>query len=307
MGLPVSRRSLLAAAAGLDAVRGAPVRPMRLGGPVFVKSEDPAVLARAHRALGYRAAYAPAVELTDSARIRAIRDAFAAQDVCIAEVGAWVNMLAPDPAERRKNLDYVESLLALAEELGARCSVDIAGSYNPDLWYGPDPRNLSREFIDATVGNARRLIDAVKPRRTVFCIEMSPWNFPSSPDEYVRLVRAVDRKGFGVHVDICNLINSPYRMYGNTEVIREVYRKLGRWIVSNHVKDIKWVPGMALHFEETVPGRGKMDYRTWLEELSRLPVDAPLMQEHLKGEREYEEGRRPFQEAARSAGLSFGV
>jgi hypothetical protein len=32
---------------------------MRLGGPIFVKSDDPAVLAKAHRDLGYRAAYAP--------------------------------------------------------------------------------------------------------------------------------------------------------------------------------------------------------------------------------------------------------
>jgi len=31
-------------------------RALRLGGPIFVKSDDPAVLAHAHRALGYCAA-----------------------------------------------------------------------------------------------------------------------------------------------------------------------------------------------------------------------------------------------------------
>ena len=32
---------------------------------------------------------------------------------------------------------------------------------------------------------------------------------PDGPDPYVKLVRAVDRKAFGVHMDVCNVINSP--------------------------------------------------------------------------------------------------
>ena len=40
-------------------------RPMRLGGPIFLNSDDPAEQAREHRRLGYRAAYAPKVELKD--------------------------------------------------------------------------------------------------------------------------------------------------------------------------------------------------------------------------------------------------
>ena len=56
-------------------------------------------------------------------------------------------MLDPDPAKRAENLKYVTERLALAEAVGARCCVDIAGSFNPDVWYGPDPKNLSKEFL----------------------------------------------------------------------------------------------------------------------------------------------------------------
>ena len=45
----------------------------------------------------------------------------------IAEVGAWKNMLDPDPEKRRDNVTYVTEKLALAEMLGARNCVDIAG------------------------------------------------------------------------------------------------------------------------------------------------------------------------------------
>ncbi len=75
---------------------------IRLGGPVFQAPEDPAALAQAHRALGYRAAYCPAVNLNDADRIRAISEAFARHDVVIAEVGRWVNLLDADPARARR-------------------------------------------------------------------------------------------------------------------------------------------------------------------------------------------------------------
>ena len=60
--------------------------------------------------------------------------------------------------------------------------MDIAGSYNPTVWYGADPKNLSQEFFDATVENCRTVIDAVKPRATTFSIEMMGWSLPDGPD-----------------------------------------------------------------------------------------------------------------------------
>src|SRR5512140_1519608 len=55
--------------------------PIRLGGPAFADTQDPEELALAHRKLGYSAAYCPGISLKDSARIRAVADAFAKHDV----------------------------------------------------------------------------------------------------------------------------------------------------------------------------------------------------------------------------------
>lgn len=280
-------------------------RPLRLGGPVFVNSDDPAVLAQAHRALGYRAAYAPDVKLSDRNRINAIIREFGSRDVAIAEVGAWRNMLDPDAEKRRQNMAYVEERLALAEELGARCCVDIAGSFNPTFWCGPNPRNITQEFVDATVENCRKLIDAVKPARTRFSIEMMPFNFPTGPDDYLRLIKGVDRQAFAVHLDVCNVMNSPERMYRNGDVIRECFDKLGRWVVSCHAKDLKWEDYVQVSLREVIPGRGEIDYQAYLTGLSQLPRDAPLMLEHLKTAEEYTEGREYIQKVADSLGLSF--
>ena len=279
---------------------------IRLGGPIFVKSDDPVALAREHRRLGYSAAYCPdTATLADARLLDEIKRAFAAENVLIAEVGAWKNLLDPDPVKRRENLDYVIQRCALADAVGALCCVDIAGSFNPSSWYGPDPKNLSRDFFDATVENCRHILDAVKPTRTRFTIEMMGWNLPDGPDAYLELIQAVDRKAFAVHLDVCNGINSPQRFYHNADFIRECFRKLGPFIISCHAKDLRWDIEMNLHFEEVVPGRGQVDYRAYLGELAQLRRDVPLMLEHLKTAEEYDEGRLHVLKVGAGMGLTF--
>jgi sugar phosphate isomerase/epimerase len=306
--MTITRRAFIATTAAASAY-GLPSAgtPIRLGGPIFIESEEPDALAREHRRLGYGAAYCPQIAtLKNPELIRAIQKSFASQNVIIAEVGAWKNMLDPDKEKRRQNLEYVVDRCALAEAVGARCCVDIAGSFNPDSWYGPNPKNLSREFFDATVDNCRHVVDSVKPTRTRFSIEMMGWSIPDSPDSYLELIRAVDRKSFGVHLDVCNGINSPRKLYENGAFIDECFRKLGPWIVSCHAKDLRWVVEMNVHFLEVPPGRGQIDYGRYLRALSSLKAETPLMLEHLNTAAEYDEGREYIGKLGRAMGVTFG-
>lgn len=293
----VSRAAETAAAPGK--------RRIRLGAPIFVKTDDPEALAQAHVKLGYRAAYCPPVNLGDAPRIAAIRKAFDKHDVVIAEVGRWCNLLDADPAKRKANLAAVTEGLALADAIGARCCVDIAGSYSTEQWYGPHPDNLSRKFFDATVENARTIIDTVKPKTARLCLEMMGWALPDSADSYLELMKAVDRPAFGVHLDPCNLINSPVRFYRNTELLNECFDKLGPHIVSCHAKDLTWDVEMNVHFREVPPGKGKLDYATYLRRLAALGHDAPLMIEHCASEAEYDEARQHIQKLAPTVGVEM--
>jgi sugar phosphate isomerase/epimerase len=309
----LDRRSFLAAA-GATTAAGALARaamnapfasPLRLGAPVSVPGDDPQALAKAHRAKGYRAAYCPNIRLDDGERIRATVEAFARHDVAIAEVGRWVNLLDPDPEARRKNLATVTEGLALAEAVGARCCVDIAGSFSTTSWFGPHPDNLSLRFFDAAVENARAILDAVKPKRTAFCYEMMAWSLPDSPDACLRMLKAVDRKGFAVHLDPCNLVHSPERYYRSNDLVRECYAKLGPHVASVHAKDLTWDVEMAVHFREIRNGLGSIDYGVFLAEHARHAPDAPLMLEHLPNEAEYDAARDHVRAAGERIGLRF--
>ncbi len=258
-----------------------------LGAETFLDSDDPAALAQEHVRLGYTAALCPPSEIVDVHRIRAIRQAFEEAGVMIAEVGAWRNVMTPDETQRRENLQYVIERMALADEVGACCCVNVAGSRDGATRSGPHRDNLSQAFFDATVENCRRIIDAVRPVRSFFAIEMKGWSVPDGPDSYLNLIRAVDRPAFAVHLDPINAVNCPLRYYHNGAFIDECFRKLGRWIKSCHAKDLLWVDGRALHFEEAIPGRGGIDFRRYLRHVTAASV--PLIIEHLDGPTAYAE------------------
>jgi sugar phosphate isomerase/epimerase len=277
---------------------------MRLGLSLRTGSNDPDAIARAYVDEGYAAAVCPPVTLDQPDRIRAIRTAFARHDVMLAEIGVWNNMLHPDPAERSANVEANVQALALADELGVVCCVNIAGSFNPTVWDGPHRRNLSEEAFELTVQNVQQIIDTVKPGRTRYCLEPMPWVIPHNIDSYLRLLKAIDRPMFGVHLDPVNMINCPARYYDNAAFLRECFARLGPWIVSCHAKDILMRDRLTVHLDEVRPGLGVLDYGVYLGELSRLPGDVPLILEHLPQE-EYAAAREYVVGVASASGRSF--
>jgi sugar phosphate isomerase/epimerase len=289
----ISRREFVKA--GIGAVTAASISTgkghsstttaLRLGGPV--KSEDPESWVQVHKKLGYRAAYCPVGadaaddlvnEYVDAADdlVNEYVGAAAEADIVIAEVGAWSNPISPDDEVRKKALDKCRRQLALADRIGARCCVNISGSRG-EKWDGPDAKNLTEETFDLIVETIRGIIDEVRPKRTYFTLETMPWAFPDSADSYVRLIAAIDRKQFAVHLDPVNLINSPRRYFNSGQVIRECFSKL----------------------------LGGLDYETFLKELSKLG-DTPLMLEHLANQEQYRQAADHIRGVAEKIGLSFG-
>jgi sugar phosphate isomerase/epimerase len=132
-----------------------------------------------------------------------------------------------------------------------------------------------------------------------------PWSIPADADDYLRLLKAVDRQGFGVHIDVCNGINSPKRFYNNAAFTRDCFAKLGKWVVSCHAKDLAFVKNANVRFDEVIPGTGAIDYRPYLTELARLPQDAPLMMEHLKTAEQYAQSKKHIRGVAKQVGVSF--
>ena len=277
---------------------------MRLGAPVFVDDMTPDTWIAALKRERYSAAYCPIGADADKVTIRAYVAAAEAANIVIAEVGAWSNPLSSDEATRAAALANCQTQLALADEIGARCCVNIAGTRG-EPWDGPDPSNLTEQTFDLIVETVRTIIDAVQPRRTYYTLEPMPWMYPDSADSYLRLLAAIDRSHFGVHVDMVNVINSPQRYFENAALIREWFTKLGPHIKSCHAKDTLLSTKLTTHLDEVRPGLGYLDYRTLLCELDKLDPDTPLMIEHLHAEEDYRLSAAYIRGVADEVGVVF--
>jgi len=293
---------------------------IRFGGPILApgraaagRSEshgaqafDLDALVAAHIARGYRAAYAPQVSLDDHARVAEVREAFVAADVVLAEVQCWNNLLDPDPQVRQRNREQVVEALALADELGAVCALDTVGSFAPQSLNHHHPDNFSSEAFDAGVETARYILDAVKPTRAFFAYEVLAMHVLDGPDAIEAMVRAVARPRFAVHLDLVNLVSCPRTYWRNGSLAQECVRRFGEHIVAAHAKDVLLEDDCdTVHLDETRPGLGNLDYRSYLAALAALPHTVTLLMEHLESDAEYEAAARHIRHEAQAVGVEI--
>ena len=276
---------------------------MRFGGPVFSAYNDPQGWVAAVKAKGYRAAYCPlSVERHPLELIQAYKQAAQQADIVIAEVGTWCNPLSPDQTIREAALESCKTGLWLADQIGARCCVNIAGSRGPK-WDGPFALDLTPETFEMTVASVQEIIDAVQPENSVYTLEGMPWMYPTSPDEYLALIEAIDRPQFSIHLDPVNWINSPERYFKNTALLQESFQKLGSQIRSIHAKDILLGEDLTVYLPEVRIGLGGLDYATFLRLANQLPADTPFMLKHLPTEHDYDLAAEHVRKIAAQEGI----
>jgi len=259
---------------------------MRLGAPVMDGVSSPEEWISYHQKHGYRAAYSPIHNVDELESKKDYIKAAEKHDIVLAEIGAWSNPMSLDAEIRKKALEHCKTQLFIADEMGTKCCVNIAGNLG-EPWDSHSARNFTKEAFDLIVDTTRDIIDSVKPKRTFYTLEMMPWMYPYDEDSYLELIKAIDRDHFAVHLDIVNVINSPLKYYNTTQIIKDTFAKLGKYIKSIHVKDITMSQNLTVHLDEIIPGKGNFDHKTLIEEVRKLDENIPLMLEHLGTKEEY--------------------
>ncbi len=260
---------------------------MRLGLSSPLAHESPLEWAEKMHQLGCRSVVFPVDYTSPDHVIADYVDAAAKYDLLIAEVGIWRNVFATDPTEREEARRRAVGQLRLADEIGARCCVNVTGTYGGPVWDGGYPENFSPDCWQAVVEYTRDLIDEVKPTRTEYSAEPMPWMYPTGPDECLKLLQDVDRPAFGIHLDVVNMINCPRRYFFMDEFLEECFDKLGPLISSCHLKDILLTQELTFNLLETSCGKGILNIEKYMTLINRYDPDMPVIIEHLDTDEEY--------------------
>jgi sugar phosphate isomerase/epimerase len=258
---------------------------------------------------GYKAGYLPyewKIRPGMIKEIEEVRSAFKKHNIVLAEVGVWRNPFDPDPAKADENIDYIIERLTLADEVNARCTVNVIGSPSGN---NDDPANVSREFYERAIEVYRRIVDTVKPRMTRMCFELLPFNFLDNAETYIQFINDLDRPEYvGVHLDPFNVIVSPRLYYRSTEVFHDCVRRLAPLgIFSMHLKDLLMHSHLPNTFIEEVPlGTGGVDIKAFLSAVDKyLPKDTPVMLEHLFTEEQFAHARDKVQVFCSELGINL--
>ena len=259
---------------------------MRLGTSSPLRHGSAEEWAENQVALGCRAVVFPLSADDPEEKINEYVEAAKTHDLLIAEVGIWRNAMSPDPDDRRAKRDYCVRQLQLADRIGARCAVNVAGAVG-ERWDGHYKANFSKETRAQTVGMVQEIIDRSEISNTYFTLEPMPWMIPTGPEDYVRLIEEVDRERFAVHMDIINMTNSLERYYEAEAFIDRCAELLGNRIRSCHIKDVHLKEEYTFQLEECAPGKGEYPLRYYAETMNGIDPDMPVILEHLNTDDEY--------------------
>ena len=259
---------------------------MRLGTSSPLHHNSPEEWAKNQVALGCGAVVFPVQSNGPKEKIDEYKKAAEEHDLMIAEVGIWRNALSTDMAEREKIREYCVAQLKLADYLGARCAVNVAGAYGP-RWDGHYKENFTKEVRMETVKMVQDIIDRAEITNTYFTLEPMPWMIPTGPEDYLRLIEEVNRDRFAVHMDIINMTNSAARYFNAEEFVDKCAGLLGNRIRSCHIKDIHLKEEYTFQLEECAPGCGEFPLKYYVQKMNETDPDMPIILEHLNTDEDY--------------------
>ena len=260
---------------------------MRIGLATPLSHESPKHWAKQLKELGCRCVSFHLNCNDDKGKVNAYLDAAKENDLVIAEVGIWNNMLDADTEKRKAAIDYAIRQIIFADEIGAVCTVNIAGTPHGPRWDGGYRDNFSKETFDMTVETIQYILKQANPVKTHFSIESMPWMIPSGPKEYLELIGRVNHPQFTAHLDIVNMITSPRRFFFNDEFLRECFSLLRGKICSCHLKDIRLKEEFTFQLEECAVGDGKLDLELFRQLCNEENPEMPVIIEHLRTDEEY--------------------
>ncbi len=231
-----------------------------------------------------------------------VGETFATHRLAVFEVGAYTSLIHGDPAIRRRNIDTVKRKIAQAVILGSTCVATTSGTAM-DL--GPHPATRTRQGWDMLLDATAEIL-ASAPADMRFCMEAWPPTVLYDIPTFQRFYAEANDARLGMVFDPANLVTTD-NYFQTGIMIDETFNALGDRFVVAHCKDIEWVADYSqTALKEVVPGRGSLDYATFLRRTAASGREMPLIIEHLSSPADVEEALTYIRRQAEECGLTVG-
>jgi L-ribulose-5-phosphate 3-epimerase len=215
---------------------------------------------------------------------RHIAGIFSQSGINIAVMGCYVNLIHPDPAERKKGLERFKEHIRFVRDFGCSIVGTETGSVNAD--YSFNPANHGREPFEDCVRSVAELVEEAERFGAIVCIEAVTRHVVNTPKRMREMIDTIASNNLQVIFDPENLLNIENHK-DQDSIVKESFDLFGDRIMVLHAKDYT-INGNDL---KVVPaGTGLLNYKPIVAEMvKRKPYSYVL----------FEDSKPEFVEASR--------
>jgi sugar phosphate isomerase/epimerase len=203
-----------------------------------------------------------------------------ALEVPVAGIGAYKNLIAPDAAERQRNLAFVERCLELAPLSGTSIVSTHAGTRHATEEWSDSSENLSPEAWALFLDGVERLLSVAERSGTLLALEGSVKSVLRTLGQVIELLDRFPSPHLRLVCDPYNFV-SRHLLPAHERATTEFLGRFEHRFVLAHVKDVG--PDGAEVSTPTV-GTGVFAQMPYVAFLRENRPDLPLILEHLAPE-----------------------
>lgn len=229
-----------------------------------------------------------------------IRDAFRDANLPIVAISGYTNIVHPNPARRKENLDQLKTIIKFARDLGCPYVVSETGTFDPDSDWVYHPKNGTEEAYEEVCGIISDIVKFAYDNGAVFLVENYVNNVIGSVNQVLRLFSDVNHTALGLLMDPTNYFSDSNIDHVDNE-LNWIFNALSDKIKVAHAKDCKRAVDTsekhaAIDADEShtfrgagavelpAPGLGILNYDLYLQRLSGSHPNIPIIIEHLEEE-----------------------
>lgn len=209
-----------------------------------------------------------------------IRDTFRRHNLPISCISGYTNLVHPDAAKRKKNLDRLKQIISHAHELGSPYVISETGTFNADSDWEPHAKNKTEEGYEDCREVIQNIVDFSRQHGVTFLIETHVKNVIGSIEATLRLFADIQDPHLGLLMDPTNYFNEE-NIDEKDRTLNHLFNALSGKIKMAHAKDVKRDALSGAGIVRPAPGLGSLNYDLYLQRLSKHHPNIPIIIEHL--------------------------
>lgn len=215
--------------------------------------------------------------LENPAEIPALRQKLEQNGITVAAIAGYRNLVVPDEAKRRANIDFLKRCLEVAQLFGTSVVATETGTRNIESDWKPSHENRGKEAWQILYDALDELLPVARQHGAILALEGYVNNVLQTVGQMTGVLERYPTAHLGVVLDPFNYL-SIHLLPARERIVVDFLNRFEYRFVLAHLKDVS-AEGAEIDTPEF--GTGVFPHKLYFEFLKNRRPDLPIILEHL--------------------------